>query len=86
MGYWAIFVTVASEQFGTNIRSTVTTTVPNFVRGGLVLMSIWWLAMKPEYGILTSAMIVGAVVFAIAIISIFFLEESHGKDLDYLEE
>jgi putative MFS transporter len=86
MGYWAIFVTVASEQFGTNIRSTVTTTVPNFVRGGLVLMSIWWLAMKPDYGILTSAMIVGAVVFAIAIISIFFLEESHGKDLDYLEE
>ncbi|MBK9590801.1 MAG: MFS transporter [Crocinitomicaceae bacterium] len=86
MGYWAIFVTVASEQFGTNIRSTVTTTVPNFVRGGLVLMSIWWLAMKPEYGILTSAMIVGAVVFAIAIVSIFFLEESHGKDLDYLEE
>lgn len=86
MGYWAIFVTVASEQFGTNIRSTVTTTVPNFVRGGLVLMSIWWLAMKPAYGILTSAMIVGAVVFAIAIISVFFLEESHGKDLDYLEE
>lgn len=86
MGYWAIFVTVASEQFGTNIRSTVTTTVPNFVRGGLVLMSIWWLAMKPAYGILTSAMIVGGVVFAIAIISIFFLEESHGKDLDYLEE
>ncbi|MBK9191227.1 MAG: MFS transporter [Crocinitomicaceae bacterium] len=86
MGYWAIFVTVASEQFGTNIRSTVTTTVPNFVRGGLVLMSLWWLAMKPYYGIVTSAMIVGAFVFGIAILSIFVLEESHGKDLDYHEE
>lgn len=86
MGYWAIFVTVASEQFGTNIRSIVTTTVPNFVRGGLVLMSIWWLALKPEHGILQAAMIVGSVVFAIAIISVFFLEESHGKNLDYIEE
>lgn len=86
MGYWAIFITVASEQFGTNIRSTVTTTVPNFVRGGLVIMSWAWLAMAGERGILQAAIIVGVVVFALAIAGVFGLEETHDKDLDYIEE
>jgi putative MFS transporter len=85
MGYWAVFVTVASEQFGTNIRSTVTTTVPNFVRGSTVLMIIWWNYMSVGIGIVQSAMIVGAVVIPLAIMATFFLEETHGKDLDYME-
>ena len=87
MGYWAVFVTVASEQFGTNIRSTVTTTVPNFVRGTLAFMSVWWLHMAVDNGMgaIKSAVIVGSVVFAIALVAVFFLEESHGKDLDYTE-
>lgn len=85
MGYWAVFVTVASEQFGTNIRSTVTTTVPNFVRGSTVLMIIWWNYMSVGIGILQSAMIVGAVVIPLAIVATFFLEETYGKDLDYME-
>jgi len=85
MGYWAVFVTVASEQFGTNIRSTVTTTVPNFVRGSTVLMIIWWNYMSVGMGIVQSAMIVGAVVIPLAIMATFFLEETHGKDLDYME-
>ncbi len=86
MGYWAIFITVASEQFGTNIRSTVTTTVPNFVRGATVLMTMWWTSMSTGMGILQAAIIVGIVVIPIALASIFFLEESHGKNLDYIEE
>ncbi len=85
MGYWALFVTVASEQFGTNIRSTVTTTVPNFVRGATVGMTIWWNFMSPEMGIIKSALLVGAVVIPLAIIAVLLLEESHGKNLDYLE-
>jgi MFS family permease len=85
MGYWAVFVTVASEQFGTNIRSTVTTTVPNFVRGMLVPMTLWWDYMAQSIGIWQSAIIVGSVVIVLAIISVFFLEESYGKDLDYIE-
>ena len=85
MGYWAVFVTVASEQFGTNIRSTVTTTVPNFVRGSTVLMIIWWNYMSAGVGIVQSAVIVGAVVIPLAILATFFLEESYGKDLDYME-
>ncbi len=85
MGYWAIFVSVASEQFGTNIRSTVTTTVPNFVRGATVGMTIWWNYMAVGMGIIQSAIIVGVVVVALAITAVFFLEESHAKELDYLE-
>lgn len=86
MGYWAIFVTVASEQFGTNIRSTVTTTVPNFVRGATVLMTMWWVSMSTDMGIWEAAIIVGAVVIPLSLVAIFFLEESHGKNLDYIEE
>ncbi|MBI4947688.1 MAG: MFS transporter [Bacteroidetes bacterium] len=84
-GYWAVLVTVASEQFGTNIRSTAATTVPNFIRGSTVLMTLWWSSMSAGMGILRSAMIVGATVIVLAIIAVFFLEESYGKDLDYFE-
>lgn len=85
LGYWAMFVTVASEQFGTNIRSTVTTTVPNFVRGSLVVMTLAWQAMADSMGILYSAMIVGSVVMFLAFFSLFKLKETYGKELDYVE-
>lgn len=86
MGYWAIFITVASEQFGTNIRSTVTTTVPNFVRGATALMTMWWKGMSPAMGILEAAILIAVIVIPLGIGSTFFLEESHGKNLDYIEE
>jgi MFS transporter, putative metabolite:H+ symporter len=86
MGYWAVFITVASEQFGTNIRSTVTTTVPNFVRGATVLMTIWWTSMSAGMGIINSAIVVAVVVIPLAIAATFVLEESYGKNLDYIEE
>jgi MFS transporter, putative metabolite:H+ symporter len=86
MGYWSVFITVASEQFGTNIRSTVTTTVPNFVRGTTVVMTICWINLSSGMGILQAAMTVGGVVLMIAIGAIFFLEESYDKDLDYTEK
>lgn len=86
MGYWSIFVTVASEQFGTNIRSTVTTSVPNFVRGSAVLMLISWQALEPSFGIINAAIIVGSVVVTLALIALSFLDETYGKDIDYIEE
>ena len=49
-GYWAVFVTIASEQFGTNIRATVTTTAPNFVRGSVVLMTSAFQALQAGRG------------------------------------
>ncbi|MFI5149444.1 MAG: MFS transporter [Bacteroidia bacterium] len=92
-GYWAIFITVASEQFGTNIRSTVTTTVPNFVRGTVIIMTLAWKGMKEEtwcnnpqgHGILNAALIVGVVVIVLALLAIWKMDETHGKDLDYTE-
>jgi MFS family permease len=85
-GYWAVFITIASEQFGTNIRSTVTTTVPNFVRGGLVLLSGSFIALKPYMGSIYSALTVGLVCIVLAYISLHYLEETYAKDLDYIEQ
>lgn len=84
-GYWATFVTIASEQFGTNLRATVTTTVPNFVRGSLVLATLSFTALKGSMGIINSALTVGFVSLAIALIALYQLKETFGKDLDYVE-
>ena len=84
-GYWALFVTMASESFGTNIRATVTTTVPNFVRGAVVPVTLFFKALETSIGNIYSAFIVGLVCFTLALASLFFLEESFAKDLDYLE-
>jgi putative MFS transporter len=84
-GYWATFVTIASEQFGTNLRATVTTTVPNFVRGSVVAVTISFQFLKGEVGILQSAMIVGFVCIIISLVALSQLKETFNKDLDYVE-
>jgi putative MFS transporter len=85
-GYWAVFVTIASEQFGTNIRATVTTTAPNFVRGAVVLLTAVFKQGWPSLGITGSAVAVGAVTMLIAFVALGGLEETYGKDLDFIEE
>lgn len=84
-GYWAIFVTIASEQFGTNLRATVTTTVPNFVRGGVVPLTLAFEFISRGIGIIYSGLIVGVIALIIAYISVIHLEETYGKDLNYIE-
>jgi MFS family permease len=84
-GYWAVFITMASEQFGTNIRATVTTTVPNFVRGATVPITSSVLFLSHKYGLINSALIVGTVCFFIAILALVLVKETYNKDLDYLE-
>lgn len=84
-GYWAMFVTVAAEQFGTNIRSTATTTVPNMVRGLVPVMLLGFDFFKPNYGVIAAAVIVGIVVFALGIYSTLTIPETHGRDLDFVE-
>lgn len=85
-GYWALFVTIGAEQFGTNLRATVATTVPNMVRGSTVLMTSLFVYLKQmQWSVLWSAAVVGAIVFALALYSVTTIEETHGKDLDYLE-
>ncbi|MFN8353395.1 MAG: MFS transporter [Spirosomataceae bacterium] len=85
IGYWAMFVTIGAEQFGTNLRATVATTVPNMVRGATVLMTSSYQAMKPSLGVLNAAATVGILCFCLAFYSIFSIDETHGRDLDFLE-
>jgi hypothetical protein len=85
-GYWAVFVTVASEQFGTNIRATATTTAPNFVRGAVVPLTMAFTALKgTSLGVPGAAIAVGVGTIAIAMLALRGLEETYGKDLEYLE-
>lgn len=85
-GYWAVFVTVASEQFGTNMRATATTSAPNLVRGAVVLLTSGFNALKGRVGVVESAMVVGAFTIIAAFVALRALGETYGKDLDYLEE
>lgn len=86
-GYWALFVTIAAEQFGTNIRATVTSTVPNFVRGAVIPITFAFkeLAQVSSIGVIGSAIVVGAVCFFLAIVSTLGLKDTFGKDLNFVE-
>ena len=91
-GYWAMFVTVGAEQFGTNIRSTAATTIPNVVRGSLPLMVILYNYIKEtvvydnaNLGIIIATIVVGVIAFSLAIYSTLTIDETHGRDLDFVE-
>ena len=84
-GFWAMFVTVAAEQFGTNLRSTATTSVPNMVRGSVPVMLIGFDFLKKSESVIHSAAIIGVIIFALAIYAVLTIHETHGKDLDFTE-
>jgi MFS family permease len=85
-GFWALFVTMASEQFGTNLRAMVTTTAPNFVRGSVVPITMGYTALHTSgLSLLNSALIVGVVCMALAAMGLWRLEDTFGKDLNYTE-
>lgn len=85
-GFWAIFVTMAAEQFGTNIRATVATTVPNMVRGSLNLVSLLFAWLQVRTGNYVQAgWITGIVVFCIGLLSVMLADETYHKDLNYIE-
>jgi MFS family permease len=84
-GYWAVFLTYSSEQFGTNVRMTVTTTVPNFVRGALIPISLLFKTLIPSVGLIHAAAYVGILCFTLAIFAVSQLKETFGKSLDYTE-
>lgn len=85
-GYWVLFVSNAAEQFGTNIRSTVASTVPNFVRGSTVPIVLTFKAIEPSFGIINSALIIGGVTIGIAALALAYLPETFGKNLNFIEE
>lgn len=86
IGYWAVFITNAAEQFGTNIRATVASTVPNFIRGTVIPITFLFQLLKKELGILNSGAIVGALCILIALYSLYHLEETFHKNLSYIEK
>lgn len=99
-GYWAMFVTVGAEQFGTNLRATAATTVPNMVRGMVVIMNFLYIGFKTgdfklfgttlfnisPLGVVTAGALVALLMFALGYYSTLTIPETHGKELDYLEE
>lgn len=86
-GYWAVLMSSASEQFGTNIRATVTTSVPNFIRASLFPITMLYKFLQFT-GIhkLHSALIVGVICCVTAFIAAGKLKETFGKELDYFEK
>ncbi|MBS1651364.1 MAG: MFS transporter [Bacteroidetes bacterium] len=84
-GYWAVFMSSASELFGTNIRATVTTTAPNFVRGSVTLMSLAHINLQMHFSKINSIIIIGCFVFVLAFFACYKLEETFSKDINYVE-
>jgi MFS family permease len=85
IGFWALFVTISAEQFGTNLRATVATTVPNFVRGSVNIFTPLFLLGKSYWGVLPAAGAVGGLTIAVALLALWGMEETFHKDLDYFE-
>ncbi len=85
-GYWALFVTIAAEQFGTNLRSTVATTVPNFIRGTVAPLTMLFKFMRAETNVIEGALWVGLLTFIIALIAIRLVNETFSRDMDFIEE
>jgi MFS transporter, putative metabolite:H+ symporter len=88
-GFWAIFVTMGAEQFGTNLRATAATTIPNMVRGSLPLISFlfkdfFYTQQKMSYS--QAAIYTGSLVMIISLVALYFTEETFYKDLNYLEK
>lgn len=84
-GFWAMLVTVAAEQFGTNLRSTATTSVPNMIRGSVPLMLIGFDYLKQTRSVIISAAIVGAIAFAMGIYATLTISETHNREMDFVE-
>jgi len=85
-GFWALFVTMAAEHFGTNLRATAATTVPNMVRGSLPLTIILFKGLQPTFSFIQAAEITGVIIMVISTAAVFFTEETFGKDLNFLEK
>lgn len=87
IGYWAVFMSTAAESFGINIRSTVSNTAPNFVRGAVIGINYLYITFKTNFHFSTQManLSVGVICIGIAIIAWTQIEETYGKDLDYVE-
>lgn len=85
-GYWTLFITIAAELFGTNLRATVATTVPNFVRGATIPLAALFVSFKPDLGVIQSGLLIGVATSLVALLALYFLEETFTKDMDFIEK
>lgn len=88
-GFWAIFITIGAEQFGTNLRATAATTIPNMVRGALPLLNLLFKDLfqdNLQWNILRSGMVTGVIAISIAVVAAYFTRETFHKDLNYVEK
>ncbi|SDF06184.1 Major Facilitator Superfamily protein [Dyadobacter soli] len=85
-GYWTLFITIAAELFGTNLRATVATTVPNFVRGATIPLAALFVSFKPDLGVIQSGLVIGIATAVVALLALYFLEETFTKDMDFVEK
>ena len=88
-GFWAIFVTMGAEQFGTNLRATAATTIPNMVRGSLPLLNLLFKNVFQDtwgWSLIKSGVITGIIAISITLVAAYFTEETFHKDLNYIEE
>jgi MFS family permease len=88
VGFWVIFVTIGAEQFGTNLRSTVATSVPNFARGMQVPINESFKYLKSPAvtgSVITAGYLVGSVCLAIAFIALWGMKETFDREMDYVE-
>ena len=84
-GYWAVFMSTAAELFGTNIRATVTTTAPNFVRGSVIFLTLGFRYLEVYFSAINAAVLIGIVTFVLAFLALYKMEETFHKDLAYVE-
>lgn len=85
-GFWAVFVTIGAENFGTNLRATAATTIPNMVRGSLNGITALFLLFQGSLTYVNSGIATAVVVMAITYWAIYGLQETFGRDLDFIEE
>lgn len=85
-GYWTLFITISAELFGTNLRGTVATTAPNFVRGAIIPLTAIFVWLKPILGTTYSALAVGLGTVSISLMALWFLKETFSSDLNFVED
>jgi putative MFS transporter len=85
VGYWAMFVQMGAEQFGTNIRATAATSIPNMVRGSVIFTTATFQYLKPDLGVTNAGLAVIGFLLVLAFIALLMLKETFGEDLDYTE-
>ncbi|MFM9910192.1 MAG: MFS transporter [Chitinophagaceae bacterium] len=88
-GFWAIFVTIGAEQFGTNLRATAATTIPNMVRGALPLINLMFKDLFQDnwkWGMIQSAIVTGIIVMSVTLLAAYFTEDTYDKELNYVEK